>query len=271
MPRYPFTRPQSKRLRFRPIVGSRPRGGTIGMVAKSSYVRRMRMRRPRYRNYRTGGFLGHEVKYYDLNYSGALSSTAAMTGAEADPATILCLNGVPQGDTMSTRDGQKMAMKSIFLTGTINVPDQAAGTTLNNDCTVFVALVLDTQTNGAQLNSEDVFTNTRSGTDGFLTTSPLRNMQYTERFKVLATRTLRFPQLSTVNNATANTIMISGCKVPFTLKANLKGLQTKFTNSATTGVVGTIVDNSLHVIAFANNDDYVASMIYQSRLRFYDH
>lgn len=255
-----FMTPSAKRVRF-------TRGSNVaGRISHKSLVSAAK----RFRTRRTGGRINSEPKYYDLNYNAALSATADWSGAEADPTTILCLNGVPQGDTMTTRDGQKIEMKSIFINGLINVPTQSAQSAAENDATVFIALVLDTQTNKAQLNSEDVYENTRSGSDSYLLTSPLRKMNFSERFKVLATKTITFPPPPITNNAAANTIVQQGIKVPFTMFANLKSLGTKFDTSATTGAIGTIVDNSLHMVAVCNNQDFAPSLIYQSRLRFFD-
>lgn len=212
-----------------------------------------------------------EMKYYDLNYNAAIVATADMSGAEADPATILCLNGVPQGDSMTTRDGQKITMQSILVTGLVNIPSQTAQSTLDNACEVFIAMVLDTQTNKAQLNSEDVYENTRSGTDAYLLAHPLRKMNFTERFKVLKTKTISFPQImATPNTDAGGQIVVAGAKQGFTMKVNLKGLGTKFDTSATTGAIGTIIDNSIHMVCWTNNDDFDPVLIYQSRLRFYD-
>lgn len=247
------------------IRQAREKRKRIDALARRPAVRLMRMKRmfPRIP-------LNSEAKYYDLNYGAAIATTADCTGAEADPTTILCLNGVPQGDTMTTRDGQKITMKSIFVQGLVNLPSQTAQSAAEQDCTIFVAMVLDTQTNKAQLNSEDVYENTRSGTDAFLLAQPFRKMNFTERFKVLATKTITFPPPPITNNASANTIVQAGVKVPFTLFAKLNGLGTKFDTSATTGAIGTIIDNSIHIIAFANNADYAPSLYYQSRLRFFD-
>lgn len=253
--------PVAKRVRF--TRGSNV-PGRITYASLLSQAKRMRTRR-------TGFGLNSEAKYYDLNYNAAVAATADWSGAEADPATILCLNGVPQGDTMTTRDGQKIEMKSIFVTGLINIPTQSAQSAAENDSTVFIALVLDKQTNKAQLNSEDVYENTRSGTDSYLLSSPLRKMNFTERFKVLATKTITFPPPPIAALTDAGTTLVQqGIKVPFTMFANLKGLGTKFDTSATTGAIGTIVDNSLHMVAVCNNQDFAPTLIYQSRLRFVD-
>jgi len=131
---------------------------------------------------------------------------------------------------------------------------------------IYIALVLDTQTNGAQLNSEDVFTNP-NGTM-ISAASPLRNMSYTERFKVLKKKIIRFPQPSITYDGT--NIEQSGFRIPFSFFVKLGGLQTKFQAGTTTGYCGTIVDNSLHLIAYSNNTgaSIIPLISYNARLRF---
>jgi len=128
---------------------------------------------------------------------------------------------------------------------------------------IYIALVLDTQTNGAQLNSEDVFTNpaVTLGTNS----CPLRNMSYTERFKVLKVKKVRIPMLSLTYDGT--NIEQSGALVPVSMFVKLGGLQTKFQSGTTTGYCGTIVDNSLHVIAY-NNSALACNLAYNARLRY---
>lgn len=129
---------------------------------------------------------------------------------------------------------------------------------------IYIALVLDTQTNAAQLNSEDVFVNPGAGSA--LAASPLRNMSYTERFKVLKVKRLRIPPLMMTYDGT--NIEQQGINLPWSMFVKLGGLQTKFQSGTTTGYVGTIVDNSLHLIAYSNNTTTAPFMTYNARLRY---
>lgn len=210
--------------------------------------------------------LPEETKYFDTSYAAVtLTAPTDCTGAEHDPTTILCLNGVPQGDTQSSRDGFMISQKSIFLNGTITAAAQVDQTAIDHVPTVFVALVLDTQTNLAQLNSEDVFSNP-SGNGG-LATAPLRNMSYTSRFKVLKSKIVRIPVPMASWDGT--NIEQAGITVNWSMSCPLNGLITKFTAGTTTGYIGTVVDNSLHVVAFVNyNTSLTCQLNYNARLRF---
>jgi len=215
-------------------------------------------------NARTGGLLGIELKYFDtskLSFTAAQSTDA--TGGEADPTTILCLNGVPQGDTSSSRDGNIIGMKSLQVVGNVRVDKMLNQTAPKDIPSVYIAVVLDTQTNGAQLASEDVFQN--PGASMFLAASPLRNMSYTSRFRVLGAQKVELAQPTMSWDGT--NFEVNGQSQAFEFFIDLKGMKTRFQSGTTTGYVGTIVDNSIHVIAFQNSADYLAEVSYQARLR----
>jgi len=145
----------------------------------------------------------------------------------------------------------------------VNFDKQADQTSADGIPFVYVALVLDTQTNGATLNSEDVYTNPAAAVS--LACCPLRNMTYTERFKVLKMKKVRIPMPSMTYDGT--NIEQSGVNVPFSMYVKLGGLQTKYKIGGDTAVIANIIDNSLHMIAFTNVN--VAAFIgYNARLRY---
>lgn len=210
---------------------------------------------------------GQELKFKDLSKTdSAIITSSTGSSGEQNPSTVLCLNGVGQGDTMSSRIGTKINMKSIFVNGVVELPPTDAITAAASPPTVFIALVLDTQTNGGSatgLDSENVFSNPSANAVSMV--AGLRNMSYSERYKVLKTKTIRM-------NPNFYTDGTDGCSpqiiAPFKLKAELKGMQTKFQTGTTTGYVGTIIDNSLHLIAYCSNAELAPLMTYNSRLRY---
>ncbi len=218
-----------------------------------------RMRR---RNQRTAGFLGIELKFYDQSLiDSALTSPTAGAGGEHDPSGTVLLNTVTQGDGEQQRDGRKIMMKSISVVGVIeqlSQANQAAGFVAPN---FFVALVLDKQTNGATINSEDVYIN--PGGNAITATSPLRNLQQISRFKVLKLIKLVAPLIQMTYDGT--NIEVGGYTLPFRMDVKL---EVPVTYSASTETVANIVDNSLHVIAYASNIGGAPQMSYNSRLRF---
>lgn len=206
-----------------------------------------------------------ETKYFDTSLvASPIIAPTDCSGGEHDPVTILCLNGVPQGDTASSRDGMKIAMKSLYIEGKVVCAAQANQTASDSGTTVLIAVVLDTQTNGAQLNSEDVYINPAG--DANLASSPLRDMSFTERFKVLKQKRIQIRQPSMVYDGT--NVEQAGQKIPFRMAINLGGMLTKFQTGTTTGYVGTIIDNSIHVVAYADGTDLSPVLYYNARLRY---
>lgn len=211
-----------------------------------------------------------ELKFLDSSLGlTALTSPTDSTGGERDPAA-LCLNAVPQNDTMSGRDGSKIIMKSIQLNGVVRTGSQTAQTAADNGVDIFVALVLDTQTNSAQLNSEDVFTNPLA--NAVLATHPLRNMSFTSRFKVLKTEVFKFGYPTMVRSNTLATDPIQHTQAgeiqPFSWYVKLPDIQTQWATGNTDGAITAITSNTLHVIAFCNNTDTAPNIAYNARLRF---
>jgi hypothetical protein len=214
-------------------------------------------------NLRVGGFMGIELKY--ANYARSALALAAPTnavGGTVDPATILCLNGVAQGDGEQQRDGKQIHMKSLYVTGSIDIPALINQTTAKNIPTVYIALVVDKQTNGAQLTSELVFENP----SGASTTAagPLRNMQYTSRFEVLDSCIVELEQPQVSWDGT--NLECAGSRSPFKLSWS-GDMLTQFTGTGNT--IASIQDTSMHLIAFAGPDLTAAPVIsYNARLRF---
>lgn len=214
-------------------------------------------------NVRTGGFRGMEVKFTDVSRERAVLASGTMTGLEADPSTKLCLNSLTAGPGESQRIGRKIHMLSIQLAGVIDTTIMSLSTMpLNN--TYFVALVLDTQTNGAQLASELVFKN-NSGVVNTCT-APFRNLKYVDRFKVLWSKQLkRNPAGSTQHIASGSDFDTAGTITPF--KMNMR-LNIDVLYDDTTGNVSAITDNSLHIIACTNSELLAPFIRYNCRIRY---
>lgn len=206
--------------------------------------------------------LSPEIKYFDTSLvSLAITNPTGATGGEADPTTIDCLNAIAQGDGESNRDGRNCHMKSINIRGTVIVSNQINQTVGQVPTQVMLALVHDKQTNGVQLNSEDVFTNVSAS--AVLASCPFRNLQYTKRFTILASQLIVFePQALSYDGTNMEA---SGMAKHFQMNAKL-GFVTNF--KGTTSVVGSIVDNSVHMIAYCTGSGTAPALSYNSRVRF---
>lgn len=192
----------------------------------------------------------------------ALTAPTDSSGAEVDPAsTALCLNSVNQGDSFTDRDGRKIMLKSVHVVGTVSCAAQADQTALDEASNVYIALVLDTQTNGAQLNSEDVFSNPSGSAT--LAASPIRNMNRIDRYKVLKSERLVFDRPPIQWDGT--NIEQGGLVQNFEIYKKLS-LPVSFSGNG--NGIADIVDNSLHVIAYCSNTGLVPTIQYNSRVVF---
>lgn len=194
-------------------------------------------------NFRTGGFLGIENKFLDLNLIGS-AINITWVGGEEDPAGVDALNAIAQGDGESNRDGRKCVLTQVNVAGRVTFAPGAAV----DGRVVRVMLIWDTQSNGAQLNAEDVMVNTGNISQQF------RNLQFSKRFRVLADKKFTFSQTA------LGTIM----EKQFHIFKKLPNIQV--IHNGTTGNISTITDNSLHMIACASGT--LTSLSYNSRVRF---
>lgn len=246
--------PYKRKAREESRAGTYKRARTINYVRPSPAVRESAMA---YANKSTRGFLGLEKKFVDSGIAATnISSTIA--GSEIDPADADTLCAITQGDGPSSRDGRKIVLKSVHVKGTVDLP--GADNINNGDTNVFIALVLDKQTNGAQLNAEDVFTQTTG-----LSSQPFRNLEYIQRFDVLASKTIVLNSGGIAYNGT--TLIPLSTRATFEFYRTLD-LPVMFSTGGTGGQVSTIVDNSLHMIAIADNTSAIPQIIYNSRVRW---
>jgi len=214
-------------------------------------------------NVRTGGFLGIEKKFFDtFKATTVIHNPTDCTGCELDPATDNCLNGVAQGDGESNRDGKNYVIKSLHFNGRVVTNSQPNKTLGWIPPSVFIAIVLDTQTNGAQLNSEDVYTNPAGSSAN--NSCLQRQLQYSSRFRVLKTWKIDFNDPSMAYDGTN----MEACGQSRSIEAHLDNLNIKVGCSATTGTVAAITDNSLHVVGFSTNGTETCNLTYTSRIRF---
>lgn len=260
-------------------VGKRKRdyygGGAAGYAAKrirydrSAPIRRRGYRRKslyyRRKNFRTAGFLSIERKFYDtFLVDGVIPSPTDCTGGEFDPSATSMITTPTQGDGEQQRDGKQICTLYLEINGVVYTDALEAAAGLQWATDIFVACVLDTQTNAAQMNSEDCFKN--NGASAVLAANPIRNLLFGKRFKILKEK--RF----TMNNGgvtqqAANDYSIQAARQAFKWFIPLKNMKINF-NAGTTASVANVIDNSIHIIAFANLTTLAPKISYNARLRF---
>jgi hypothetical protein len=210
----------------------------------------------------TWALAGEELKFIDYGYAAAIPAPTDSTGGEADPATALALNSIAQGDGPSDRDGRKVNVKSVYVTGNVVFSGNADETDTPSAPVIYIALVMDRQTNGAQLNSEDVFTNPAA--NALTAANPVRDLAFSKRFQVCDVARLDdFETIAFPDGASTGSVNCSSKAFSLSWSGNV------VTNYvAATAVVASIADVSFHVIAFASSVTFAPSLVYNSRVRF---
>lgn len=218
-----------------------------------------RVRRYKLANVRKGGFIGRELKFKNDQYENTIGQTIA--SGRSDPIVSLCLHGIDQGDGEQQRDGRQYTIMSISLRGYVLFGNQDAAVVTSDH--VRLVLVLDTQTNGAQLTATDVLDNFHGDND--LQTNSFRNLEYTKRFRVLKDMVVRKPVTGVGTSSTAGQVISNACTRYFKMNCNFKkGIKVLCTGTA--GTIANMVDNSIHLIAVSVNSGN--TLRYVSRCRF---
>lgn len=223
--------------------------------------------------YARASTVGERLYFFDTAHGPAnIAELGNATGGMQDPdqGGILpatdqkCLNAIPLGNSQSSRLGQEVVYRKVYVTGIVR-RNAAAGLQTGTQQKVYIALVLDKQTNGAQATSDQVFINP-SLSDG-LAANPLKNMEYTKRFRVLDTWEGVFDVITAAPQG-GNTSL--GWTYGQTLKfvLNWRGrMRGNFQGDE--GAISQISDNSFHVVAFAQTGAGAAvEILYNSRIRF---
>lgn len=262
----------ARRTKFTRKFGTDPgRGQGASKRRKTTFAQRQRIGLLRTEaqilrqgtNIRTGGFQGMELKFYDTSLgSAALTTNTAGAAGEHDPSATVKLNTVIRGTSESNRIGNKIQMKNISVNGLITVASQINQTAVDAGAFVFLALVLDHQTNGATLASEDVYVNKSGIALGGC--SMYRNLQTSKRYRVLRSMQIVLPaQVSTYDGTN---IEQGGYMLPFRMDVPLN-IETQF-NGGTTEDVANIEGNSLHILGWTTSTSLAPLLTYNARLRF---
>lgn len=250
------------------------RAGRPMDASQSMYQNMNRGVRPPARPYRLyvprtpGGMIVAERKYFDqrsANFALAITNSS-FAGAEADPnvGTAACLFAPTQGNDISNREGRSCFVHKITIQGVVEVAAQAAQTAGDQQQTVRLILVMDKQTNGVQMNSEDLI----ESTGNIPGTFQFQNTKNFGRFQVLRDKIMTLGPFPIAFNGTTGQIIQGGISKFFKIKYTFKNpIKVNF-NSTNGGTVADIVDNSFHLLAGRDNADTPVNMDYQCRVVF---
>lgn len=251
---------------------------------------------------RIGGALGLESKVFDRYLPSTVVPAPVGLSGDTPPRYLLNsshllssakeLSCPSQGVNSFNRDGMSISAHSIVVRGCVTSPHLAdAADSKAQQCfgriSVYVALVLDTQTNNLAMNPADCFAVDGESSPDWLAGNlvvlnrhiipPMLNVYHRKRFRILSS------QVVTLGPAdweftTNNTMFAVAPRVAhFELSAKLNGLKMNF--NAATGAVAATTDNSIHLVAYTDLNKYTETGVandsvlwprlnYFSRFRF---
>jgi len=219
-------------------------------------------------NPRIQGLLGMEKKFFDTAIQTTpVVTTDAWANGVYNPVTVFtgsdCVSTPSVGPAANQRVGKQITLKQLYLRGSMHLAPNVDAAYVPGQTSAFLAVVLDTQTNGAQTASDQIYYNPSGTIDGRV--HPLRNLQNAQRFRVLKEEVFVFPNPTAVFNSATNKLIYAGTGVEFDWFLPLD-LQVNFDND-TTATIANVEDNSLHIIAAANDDNGV-HLTYSARIRY---
>lgn len=232
------------------------------MARTKSKKRSSRKRRSsKSKNPSVGGFLGRELKFIETTLE-ASQVDHFLAGNEHDPATFLCLNGIGQGNGVSQRIGSKYTIRRIIIRGGAYVTSTTATTQPTNRVEFLIALVQDRFTNGAQLESENVFS---GAGDGFRQQT-LPDEENKVRYKILWMKQFMLLPQPSSNHGDGTTYDRDGVSAFWNVNKRVN-IRVKC-NSNTGNTISAINDNSLHIVAYSNTAGSQHKIDYNCRLMF---
>lgn len=205
-----------------------------------------------------------ERKYVDgfLNLTSVhelLTTNDTWADCELNPSNaagvIGCLPVPKQGDDLADRDGRKIVVKKVVVRGVINWGGADAVTSAGNMSPVVrIIVVKDKQTGGVELSAENVV-GPGVGSDGAAAqTGGASIMSLSKptgwgRYQIMKDKMYTRPLSLITQDGTDGALM--ECSTPFKFTLNLN---TEINFSGTTGVVGSVIDNSFHLLAATSNN-----------------
>lgn len=226
-------------------------------IAARAALRGARRNRRRRYNYPS---LKAEPKFYDTYLVGTvMPSNTTMATLSMNPSAAALISTPVVGDSEQNRDGKKIIITQVEVKGVVHQPSQVNQTAPDYGQFAWVALVLDTQTNGTACSSADVFKNNGVGVE---VCQPFRNLLFGGRFRILKMKKFTFNNAVLTYDGT--NLEQQGITRPFKMYKKLR-LPVNF-NAGTTADVANVIDNSLHIMAWSSLG--TAYLGYNARIRF---
>jgi len=206
-----------------------------------------------------GPYSRGEMKYFDNSLDGAnVEQNTSWTDTELDPSGNNALFTPQTGAAIHQRIGNKVFVKKITISGNFNYVAQADQTQADTMIYTRLVLVQDTQTNGVQMQGEDVFVPHQASAQ--LAIAAFQATKNFGRFKVLKDKTYRMPVINMTYDGT--NMEQQGAAVPFKITHKFKTPVVVKFNNTNGGTVADIVDNSFHLLGICSADTQISNQLY---------
>lgn len=211
-----------------------------------------------------------ESKYVDAAKAATaivnVDAATTWAGCELDNASSDMIGVNPSmGDAYYHRDGRKILTKKIAIKGSIIVPAQANATAADQAGKVRIVMYRDKQTGGVQAQAEDVIgdAGAQAGVPAACAIEQFQNPVNFGKFQVFYDKTFRLPDPTFSYDGT--NLEQAGYEIPFKFSKRMN-MPVNF-NGGSGPYVGSVVDNSLHLIA-ACTGGLAPSLRYTARTYF---
>lgn len=220
-----------------------------------------------------------EMKYFDCELQGTAISqctTTWVSGTMKDPgstinlgsaavANPLCLFAPTVGAALNQRIGRQVKMMKVKVNGFLFVPQQANQNAADQSADVRVMLVMDLQTNSAQMTGAQLMNDAGAPET---TLNSYQNPNNFGRFRVLKDKRISLGNQTLTGSPTAGDVIQSGVTRNFKMSFKWpSGCPVHF-NATNGGTVADIIDHSLHIVCGTNSLALVPGITYYSRVCF---
>jgi len=223
-----------------------------------------------------------EMKYFDADYNPVSGITLVTTtypaGTMVDPLTTINLGSAavanPQtlcaptvGAALNQRVGRKITIHKVKVHGTVSIPAQGGQAAADPATKIRLVLVLDQQTNAAQMTGAQLF---NDATAAITTINAFQNPNNFGRFRVLKDKYINFSNMNLAGSPATADVIQASARFNFKFQVNFKQPLTVHFNATNGGTVADIVDNSLHMLCATDNNAYAPNIAYYSRVCYKD-
>lgn len=193
-------------------------------------------------------------RWVDYNCSATIPTALTEVVIPAQNSTgtdFKALNGVSVGSGAGQRDGNKITVKHVTVSGCVYWPKNETSTGADVYAPVRLYIVVDRFHSGEALTSSlgaNMFVNLAGAQSLAM---PLRNLDQTQRYRVLATHTIQPYQVS-MTQKTATEHLQDGVLIPFEM--NWKGsLETTYKDEGADH--SNIIQNAIFFVALASREN----------------